>query len=56
VTVVVNDRGPFVPGRVLDLSRAAAMALGMVDGTLLVTPVMEHVRPIHLRALLISGD
>jgi rare lipoprotein A len=56
VTVVVNDRGPFVPGRVLDLSRAAAMALGMVDGTLLVTAVVEHVRPIHLRALLISGD
>jgi rare lipoprotein A (peptidoglycan hydrolase) len=56
VAVVVNDRGPFVPGRVLDLSRAAAMALGMVDGTLLVTAVVEHVRPIHLRALLISGD
>lgn len=28
VVVRVNDRGPFVPGRVLDLSRAAADALG----------------------------
>jgi rare lipoprotein A len=27
VTVVVNDRGPFIKGRVLDLSLAAAKAL-----------------------------
>jgi len=27
VTVVINDRGPFVRGRVLDLSKAAAQAL-----------------------------
>jgi rare lipoprotein A len=31
VTVRVNDRGPFVPGRVVDVSRAAAERLGMVD-------------------------
>jgi rare lipoprotein A len=31
VTVVVNDRGPFVKGRVLDLSFAAAQALHMTD-------------------------
>jgi rare lipoprotein A len=31
VTVVVNDRGPFVEGRVLDLSLAAAKELGMVE-------------------------
>lgn len=31
VTVVVNDRGPFVEGRVLDLSFAAAKALNMID-------------------------
>lgn len=30
VTVTVNDRGPFIRGRVLDLSLAAARALGMV--------------------------
>jgi rare lipoprotein A len=29
VTVRINDRGPFARGRVLDLSRAAAVALGM---------------------------
>jgi rare lipoprotein A len=31
VVVTVNDRGPFIPGRVLDLSRGAAVALGMTD-------------------------
>src|SRR5438132_1235392 len=30
VVVRVNDRGPFVHGRVLDVSHAAATALGMV--------------------------
>jgi len=30
VTVRINDRGPFVRGRVLDLSRAAAERLGMI--------------------------
>lgn len=56
VTVVVNDRGPFVGGRVLDLSKAAAEALDMADrGTLLVTAVVERVRPIRLRTLLSDG-
>ena len=31
VIVVINDRGPFGPGRVLDLSLAAARALRMID-------------------------
>jgi len=30
VVVTVNDRGPFAPGRVIDLSWAAARALGML--------------------------
>jgi rare lipoprotein A len=30
VDVRINDRGPFKPGRIIDLSRAAARALGMV--------------------------
>ena len=30
VEVRVNDRGPMVPGRILDLSYAAARALGAV--------------------------
>ena len=29
VTVRINDRGPFVPGRVIDLSQAAAEELGI---------------------------
>lgn len=31
VTVRINDRGPFVKGRIIDLSRAAARRLGL-DG------------------------
>ena len=31
VVVRVNDRGPFARGRILDLSHAAADALGMID-------------------------
>jgi rare lipoprotein A len=34
VTVRVNDRGPYVRGRVVDVSYAAADALGMVGGGL----------------------
>lgn len=31
VEVEINDRGPFTQGRLIDLSRAAAQALGMVE-------------------------
>lgn len=31
VVVRINDRGPFVSGRVIDLSRAAADRLGMTE-------------------------
>ena len=31
VTVAINDRGPYAKGRVIDLSRAAARKLDMVD-------------------------
>jgi rare lipoprotein A len=31
VTVRINDRGPFTPGRVIDLSRAAAAAIGLIQ-------------------------
>jgi rare lipoprotein A len=31
VTVRVNDRGPFVPGRIVDVSYSAAQSLGIVD-------------------------
>lgn len=37
VTVIVNDRGPFVKGRILDLSKGAADKLGMIEtGTAIV--------------------
>lgn len=31
VTVRINDRGPFIEGREIDLSKAAAIAIDMVD-------------------------
>lgn len=31
VTVRINDRGPFSKGRVIDLSRAAAAAIGLIQ-------------------------
>ncbi len=34
VEVEINDRGPYVRGRVIDLSRAAAIRLGMKDAGL----------------------
>ena len=44
VEVVVNDRGPFVPGRIADLSEAAAHQLGMVvDGV--VDAMLEVIQP-----------
>lgn len=47
VEVRINDRGPFVGGRVIDLSRAAAEAIDMVgNGTARVTVrVVERSRP-----------
>jgi rare lipoprotein A len=41
VVVRINDRGPFVRGRVIDLSPAAARALG-VDGLAPVSLVVGH--------------
>ena len=31
VTVRINDRGPFVKGRIIDLSEAAAEKINMID-------------------------
>ena len=42
VVVVVNDRGPFTKGRVLDLSLAAAIALHMTGpGLMKITAAVE---------------
>lgn len=31
VVVTINDRGPYIAGRVIDLSKAAAAQVGMID-------------------------
>ena len=42
VTVIVNDRGPFTKGYVIDLSLAAAKKLGMIDrGLIRVTAAVQ---------------
>jgi rare lipoprotein A len=47
VRVKINDRGPFVNNRIVDLSRAAAEAIGMVGpGTALVELVAVGLEPI----------
>ena len=43
VVVRINDRGPFKPGRIIDLSEAAAEAIGM-QGRGLTTVQLEVVR------------
>jgi len=45
IIVVVNDRGPFIAGRDLDLSKAAARALGF-----------SGVEPVHAEIVLPSGS
>jgi len=42
VRVVITDRGPFVDGRIIDLSRKAARRLGMID---------RGVAPVELRVV-----
>jgi rare lipoprotein A len=37
----VNDRGPFVKGRVIDVSISAARALGMIDAGVVVVSLDE---------------
>lgn len=43
VEVRINDRGPFVRGRILDVSRAAAVELGMMNAGL----ARVEVQPVH---------
>ena len=47
VVVRVNDRGPFIAGRIIDVSRAAARLLGLLGpGT----------APVRLTAVGLAGD
>lgn len=43
IVVRINDRGPFIRGRVIDITPAGARALGFVDRGL--TPVQLSVKP-----------
>ena len=45
VDVRINDRGPFIKGRIIDLSRAAARALGMAG---LMQVELEVLTPIEM--------
>lgn len=46
VLVRINDRGPYVKGRIVDLSHAAARELGMVE---------DGVTPVQLEVLEVAG-
>jgi rare lipoprotein A (peptidoglycan hydrolase) len=46
VEVTINDRGPFVPGRIIDLSRAAADELGFLESGL----AQVQIELIHISA------
>jgi rare lipoprotein A len=46
VVVRINDRGPFTGGRIIDLSRAAASCLGMID---------DGIATVRISSLLPSG-
>ncbi|WP_082363508.1 septal ring lytic transglycosylase RlpA family protein [Chondromyces crocatus] len=46
VRVTINDRGPFTKGRIIDLSRKAAEAIGMIrEGVVDVTVVVVSKPP-----------
>ena len=47
VVVTINDRGPFVGGRIIDLSRGAAQAISMTGAG--VAPVLR-IRSLPVRA------
>jgi 3D (Asp-Asp-Asp) domain-containing protein len=53
VEVVINDRGPFVAGRIIDLSYAAAEELGIIElGT---SPVVLEVIPSQTAPMVMHG-
>jgi rare lipoprotein A len=57
VQVKINDRGPFVEGRIIDLSRAAAVALGMIDSGIahVSLQIMEFISPTDLYAIQVGA-
>jgi peptidoglycan lytic transglycosylase len=57
VQVKINDRGPFVEGRIIDLSRAAAVQLGMIDSGVahVSLQIVEFVSPSDLYAIQVGA-
>jgi peptidoglycan lytic transglycosylase len=57
VLVKINDRGPFVGGRIIDLSRAAAVQLGMIDSGVahVSLHIVEFVSPSDLYAIQVGA-
>lgn len=48
ILVQIEDRGPYVPGRVVDLSEGAARQLGMIEpGLVPVTIELLSIEPVH---------
>jgi rare lipoprotein A len=41
----VNDRGPFIKGRVIDVSTSAARALGMIDAGVVLVSLHDEEMP-----------
>jgi rare lipoprotein A len=55
IQVYVNDRGPYIVGRVIDLSYAAARAIGMLgSGTVPVRIVVLGTEPPEPRSVLVG--
>lgn len=53
VDVLINDRGPYIAGRVMDVSRRAALILGMSRSGLApvaITAVLRPAKPLDLAA------
>jgi rare lipoprotein A (peptidoglycan hydrolase) len=51
VTVRINDRGPSIPGRMIDVSKAAARALGFVGAGTTIVTMKVAVRPASSKTL-----
>lgn len=47
----VNDRGPFIKGRVIDLSRSAARALGMIEAGVVRVSLTDDEMPTEIARL-----
>lgn len=56
VVVRINDRGPFVGGRVIDLSRAAAEAIGLIASGVAPVRIVLAGGPEGLRPLRVDPD